>query len=115
MLGTSSDLPADRSPFGGGRPGQGLSAYLVLLAGGVCHAVVVTNRIPVDTTPTPDTTQAFLADFSTIAVARDLAPSVKILDQTYGDYDQMAVRVVARMDAAPMLPEAIVVLRGITL
>ena len=77
------------------------------------HGVVVTNRIPVDTTPTPDTTEAFLADFSTIAVARDLAPSVKILDQTYGDYDQMAIRVVARMDAAPMLPEAIVVLRGV--
>ena len=33
---------------------------------------------------------------------------------TYGDIDQMAIRVVARYDAAPMLPEAIVVLRGIT-
>ena len=29
-----------------------------------------------------------LADFLQIAVARDLAPSVKILDQTYGDFDQ---------------------------
>lgn len=79
------------------------------------HGVTVTNRIPIDTAPTPDTTAAFLADFSTIAVARDLAPSVKILDQTFGDFDQMAIRVVARYDAAPMLPEAIVVLRGITL
>lgn len=78
------------------------------------HPVTVTNRIPVDTVPTPDTTVAFLADFSTIAVARDLAPSVKILDQTFGDFDQMAIRVTARYDAAPMLPEAIVVLRGIT-
>lgn len=78
------------------------------------HAVTVTNRIPIDTVPTPDTTAAILADFSQIAVARDLAPSVKILDQTYGDYDQMAIRVVARYDAAPLNPEAIVVLRGIT-
>lgn len=39
---------------------------------------------------------------------------MKILDQTFGDYDQMAIRVVARMDAAPMLPQAIVVLRGIS-
>ena len=56
-----------------------------------------------------------LADFSPIAVARDLAPlSVKILDQTFGAYDQMAIRVVARYDAAPLNPEAVVVLRGVT-
>lgn len=78
------------------------------------HGVTVTNRIPIDTVPTPDTTAVVLADFSTIAVARDLAPSVKVLDQTYGDFDQMAIRVVARYDAAPLLPEAIVVLRGVT-
>jgi hypothetical protein len=55
-----------------------------------------------------------LADFSQIAVARDLSPSVKILDQTYADFDQMAIRVVARYDAAPLNPQAVVVLRGIT-
>lgn len=78
------------------------------------HRVTVTNRIPVNTTPTPDTTAVILADFSQIAVARDLAPSVKILDQTYGDYDQMAIRVVARYDAAPLNPEAVVVLRDVS-
>ena len=77
------------------------------------HSVTVTNRIPVDA-GTPATTSAVLADFSQIAVARDLAPSVKILDQTFGDFDQMAIRVVARYDAAPLNPEAVVVLRGIT-
>ena len=76
--------------------------------------VIVTSRIPVDAVPTPDTTAAALVDFSQIAVARDQAPTVKILDQTYGDYDQMALRVTARYDAAPLNPEAIVVLRGIT-
>lgn len=78
------------------------------------HGVTVTNRLPVNTTPDPDTTSVVLADFSQIAVARDLAPSVKILDQTFGDYDQMAIRVVARYDAAPLNPEGVIVLRGVT-
>lgn len=54
-----------------------------------------------------------LADFSQIAVARDLAPSVKVLDQTFGDYDQQAIRVVARYDAAPLNPDAVVKITGI--
>lgn len=78
------------------------------------HGVTVTNRLPVNTTPDPDTTSVVLADFSQIAVARDLAPSVKILDQTFGDFDQMAIRVVARYDAAPLNPEGVIVLRGVT-
>ena len=78
------------------------------------HAVIVTSRVP-DTTGVTPTARVGLLDFSQIAVARDLAPSVKILDQTYGDYDQMAIRVVARYDAAPMNPEAIVALTGITI
>ena len=53
-----------------------------------------------------------LVDFSQIAVARDQAPSVKILDQTFGDYDQMAIRVTARYDAAPLNPEAVVVVKA---
>lgn len=57
---------------------------------------------------------AGLVDFSQIAVARDLAPSVKILTERYADYDQQAIRVVARYDAAPMNPEAVVAITGIT-
>jgi HK97 family phage major capsid protein len=64
--------------------------------------VTITNRIPED--------YAVLADFSQIAVARDQAPSVKILDQTFGDYDQQAIRVTARYDAAALNPEAVIVL-----
>jgi HK97 family phage major capsid protein len=76
--------------------------------------VTVTSRVP-DTTGTTPTGRAALVDFSQIAVARDLAPSVKVLDQTFGDYDQQAIRVVARYDAAPLNPEAIVTLTGITI
>jgi len=49
-----------------------------------------------------------------VAVARDMAPSVKILDQTFGDYDQQAIRVVARYDAKPLNGEAVVTLEGVT-
>lgn len=75
--------------------------------------VIVSARIP-DTTGGTPTGRAALVDFSQIAVARDMAPSVKILTERYADFDQQALRVVARYDAAPMNPEAIVALTGIT-
>lgn len=75
--------------------------------------VIVSSRVP-DTTGGTVTGRAALVDFSQIAVARDLAPSVKILTERFADYDQQAIRVVARYDAAPLNPEAIVTLTGIT-
>ena len=75
--------------------------------------VSVTSRVP-DTTGGTVTGRAALVDFSQIAVARDLAPSVKVLTERYADYDQQAIRVVARYDAAPLNPKAIVALTGIT-
>lgn len=76
--------------------------------------VTVTNRIPGNLGAASDETTVVLADFAQIAVARDLSPSVKLLDQTYAAYDQQAIRVVARYDAAPLNPEGIVVLDGVT-
>lgn len=66
----------------------------------------VTARIPAG--------RAAVLDMQQIAVARDLAPSVKVLTERYADYDQQAIRVVARYDAAPLNPEAIVSISGIT-
>lgn len=89
----------------------------VVAAGGYTllgHPVVVSNRVP-DLAGTPNTGRAALVDFSQVAVARDLAPTVKILDQTFGDYDQMAIRVVCRYDAKPLNPEAVIKLTGIQL
>ena len=74
--------------------------------------VIVSARIP-NTTGASPTGRAALVDFSQIAVARDAAPSVKILDQTFGDRDQQAIRVTARYDSAPLNPEAVVTLTGI--
>ncbi len=76
--------------------------------------VTITNRLPIDGGAGSDESEIVLADFSQIAVARDLSPSVKILDQTFGDYDQQAIRVVARYDVASLNPAAVVMLRGIT-
>ncbi len=75
--------------------------------------VTVTSRVP-DTTGVTPTGRGALVDFSQIAVARDVAPSVKILTERFADFDQQAIRVVARYDAAPLNPAAIVKLTGIT-
>lgn len=75
--------------------------------------VSISSRIPNTTGATP-TGRAALADMSQVAVARDASPSVKILDQTYGNYDQQAIRVAARYDAKPINAAAIVTMTGIT-
>jgi HK97 family phage major capsid protein len=67
--------------------------------------VTITSRVPAGS--------AALVDFSQIAVARDLAPSVRILTERYADFDQQAIRVVARYDAAPMNDDAVIALTGI--
>src|SRR5699024_742021 len=67
--------------------------------------------MPVTVTPRVSSGTAAILDPSAIAVARDLAPSVKVLSERYADYDQQAVRVVARYDAAPTTPGAIVRVR----
>lgn len=66
----------------------------------------VSTRVP--------TGSAAIADMSQVAVARDLTPSVKILTERYADYDQQAIRVVARYDAAPLNPAGVVTITGIT-
>lgn len=68
--------------------------------------VTVSSRIP--------TGRAAVADMSQVAVARDLAPSVVILTERYADYDEQAIRVVARYDVKPVNPKAIVTISGIT-
>lgn len=53
-----------------------------------------------------------LADFSQIAVARDMAPSVTVLRERFADFDEQALRVVARYDVKPLNPEAVVIIRN---
>ena len=76
--------------------------------------VTVTDRVP-DTTGATPTARMALVDFSQIAVARDMAPSVKILTERYADFDQQAIRVVTRYDAERMNAAAVIILSGITI
>ncbi|APE08617.1 capsid protein [Rhodococcus sp. 2G] len=78
------------------------------------HRVFVTNRLPADLGTGTNESNIVLMDPSKIAVARDLAPSLTVLPELFGDYDQGAIRVVCRYDAAPLNPEAVVILRGVT-
>lgn len=78
------------------------------------HRVILTNLVP-DTQAATPTARVGLVDFSQVMVARDVAPSVKVLDQTFGDFDQQAIRVVARYDAGPANDAALVELTGVTI
>jgi len=78
------------------------------------HPVTVTSRIPTNLGTGTNQSVIALWDPTQVAVARDMAPSVKILDQTFGDYDQQAIRVVARYDAKPLNGAAVVTLEGVT-
>ncbi|AZZ82561.1 phage major capsid protein [Gordonia alkanivorans] len=62
----------------------------------------VTNKLAAGT--------AVLADMSTVAVARDVAPSVTVLNERYAEYDQVGLRVVTRYDLGLLHPEAVAVL-----
>lgn len=73
--------------------------------------VTVSKRVPNKTTD--DTGRAALVDFSQIAVARDMTPTVTALTERYADYDQVGLRIITRYDAAPLNPEGIVALEGI--
>lgn len=77
-------------------------------------AVASVLGIPVSISPRIPAGRAALVDMGHVVVARDVAPSVKILDQTFAQYDQQAIRVVTRLDAAPTAPEAVVTFSGIT-
>lgn len=69
--------------------------------------VIITDNIP-------DTGAALarvaLVDMSKVVVARDVNAEVKILDQTWGDYDSIGIRVVSRWDTALLQPEAVTLL-----
>ena len=47
---------------------------------------------------------------SKVVVARDVDAEVKILDQTFGDYDSVGIRVVTRYDVGPLQAKAVTVL-----
>ncbi len=68
--------------------------------------VVITDNIPNATAKA----RVALVDFSKVVVARDVNAEVKILDQTWGDYDSIGIRVVSRWDTALLQAKAVTLL-----
>ncbi len=68
--------------------------------------VILTDNIPAVSTKN----RVALVDFSKVVVARDVNAEVKILDQTFGDYDSIGIRVVSRWDTALLQAKAVTLL-----
>jgi HK97 family phage major capsid protein len=68
--------------------------------------VIVTDNIPDASTKK----RVALVDMSKVVVARDVNAEVKILDQTWGDYDSIGIRVVSRWDTALLQAKAVTLL-----
>jgi HK97 family phage major capsid protein len=70
------------------------------------YPIYITSKLPAG--------KALLADFNMIAVARDLAASVTLLNETFAQYDQIGIRVISRADIGLLHPEGVVVLTDAT-
>src|SRR5699024_11760598 len=68
--------------------------------------VTVTNKLPTGT--------AILANMAEVAIARDINPTVILLDQRYAEYDQQAIRVAARYHLGLLRPEGVITLNAET-
>lgn len=68
--------------------------------------VIITDNIP----KASGKARVALVDFSKVVVVRDINAEVKILDQTWGDYDSIGIRVVSRWDTALLQPKAVTLL-----
>lgn len=75
--------------------------------------VRVTTQIPANGGVGADESTIILADMQQVAVAIDQDLTVAILTETFAQFDQIGVRVTARMDVAPLNPAGIVVLKGV--
>lgn len=69
--------------------------------------VIVTAHIPDVAGPLA---RVGLVDMSKVVVVRDVDSDVKILDQTWGNYDSIGIRVVTRYDVALLQDEAVTLL-----
>ncbi|MGI9079743.1 MAG: phage major capsid protein [Acidimicrobiales bacterium] len=103
------------------REGAGTGAYLLqpspTEAGRMTllgHPIFVSTAIATNGGAGTNESKIILADLAQVAVGIDAEPTFTILDQTFGDWDQVALRIVARMDIAPLNPAAVVVLTGVT-
>lgn len=113
--------PRDLTSLRKQREGAGTGAYLLqpspteagrtTLLG---HPVYVTTQIPTNGGAGTNESRIILADMQQVAVGRDMDPTVKLLEERYGDFDQLALRVTARWDIGLLNAAGVVVLTGVT-
>ena len=103
------------------REGDGAGQYLLtpdVTAAGrytlLGHPVYVSTQVPEDDGAGTDESTIVLADMSKVAVGIDDDFTTTVLDQTFGNYDQQALRVTCRYDIGLLNAEGVVVLRGVT-
>jgi len=103
------------------REGAGTGAYLLqpdpTQAGRMTllgHPVYVSTQVGNDLGVGTNESFVLLVDMAQIAIGRDLEPRLDVLRETFGHYDQVALRIVARMDIGALNPQAIVKLAGVT-
>jgi len=77
------------------------------------HPVYVSTAIATDAGAGTNESLILLVDMAQIAIGRDLEPRLDVLKETYGDWDQVALRIVARMDIGALNAPAIVKLAGV--
>lgn len=71
--------------------------------------VVISDNLP-NTGTAPGKARVGLVDMSKVVVARDVDAEVKILDQTWGDFDSIGIRVVSRWDVGLLQDKAVTLL-----
>lgn len=71
--------------------------------------VILTDNIA-NTGTSPGKVRVGLVDMRKVVVVRDVDMQVKILDQTWGDYDALGIRVVSRWDVGLLHPQAVTLL-----
>ena len=76
--------------------------------------VRLSTQIPANTGAGSNESRIVLADMSQVAVGIDEDVSVTVLSERYADFDQVALRVVARLDVGVLNGPGVVLLSGIT-
>lgn len=76
--------------------------------------VSVSTQIPTNGGVGTNESRIILADMGQVAVGQDREIDAVFLTETFGHFDQLAIRVTCRFDIAPLNAEGIVVLSGVT-
>jgi len=78
------------------------------------HPVYVSTQIPTNEGAGTNESSIILADMAQVAVAVDQDVTLTLLNERYGEFDQIGLRVTARFDIGALNPEAVVALNGVT-